>query len=109
MTSLEAMANKEGMQLTGIAPAGGTAATEATGAVVPAEGEQPATGLTEVTFDANLKGSYQGLQKFIADMENNRRPINVTKLSIVKEGEGAGSPSLNATISFTTYYSNQPS
>ena len=92
-----------------MAPTGGTAATEETGAIVPVEGEQSAISLTEVMFDANLKGSYQGLQKFVADMENNRRPINITSLSIVKEGAETGASTLNVTISFTTYYSNQSS
>lgn len=109
MTSLEAMASKEGMQLTGITPTVGTEVTEGTEEVALVEGEQASTSLTEAMFDANLKGSYQGLQKFMVDMENNRRPINVTKLSIVKEGAETGSLTLNIIISFTTYYSNQSS
>jgi Tfp pilus assembly protein PilO len=100
--SLEAMASKEGMQLTGIAPTSGTGAAEETSAS-PAEGQTSSLG--EVSFDITLKGSYQSLQKFVTDLENNRRPINVTKISIAKEAESGGASSLNVTISLTTYYS----
>lgn len=107
MTNLEAMASKEGMQLTGVAPAGGTAAAEETGGAASMEERQTASSLNEIMFGANLRGSYQSLQKFMVDIENNRRPINVSNLSIVKEGAEAGASTLNATISLITYYSNQ--
>ncbi|MCX6811548.1 MAG: type 4a pilus biogenesis protein PilO [Candidatus Berkelbacteria bacterium] len=107
MTSLEAMASKEGMQLTGITPTSGTGATEETGAVEETITEQvkQEISLGEVALDINLKGSYQGLQKFVADLENNRRPINVTKISVAKEGATGAASILNVTISLTTYYS----
>jgi len=104
MTSLEAIASKEGMQLTGITPTSG--AGSAGGEETVLAGRQRAMSLGEASFDATVKGPYQNLQKFVTDLENNRRPINVNKINIAKEAADAAASSLNVTISLTTYYSN---
>ncbi|MBU2595500.1 type 4a pilus biogenesis protein PilO [Patescibacteria group bacterium] len=96
ITTLEAIANRNGMQLTSVAPLE-TAASEGE--------ESGKLELGQGDFDIVVRGSFQGLQKFMTDLESNRRPTNVTALTIAKENSSDGGSILNTTISLTAYYS----
>lgn len=102
ITTLEAAATKDGMQMTSIVPE--QAGEEGTAATATSSGA--GFKVAETSYDLTVMGSYQGLVSFITDLESNRRPLNITQIAISAESTGTSSP-LNVVISLTAYYSTK--
>jgi Tfp pilus assembly protein PilO len=105
LVTIEAVANKNGISVSAVAPQSlssvetETAVTEESSTVSSEEGGYS---VQELSVDLTLKGSYENLKSFLSDLESNRRPINVTKISIA--GGGADPTSSVVNLSFITYY-----
>lgn len=97
--AIEAIASKDGLKFSGITP---TETGESSESASPSQG----ISLASADFDLNLSGSYEGLKNFLIDLENNRRPVNVSKVSITKDSSAEGVSTLNITLSISAFYTN---
>lgn len=104
--SLEAIANKNGMQLTGIAPVNMGIDLTAEEEIMIEEGMsgKGIRGIEEAQYDVTIRGSYQSLQNFMANLEASRRPIKVTRVTMTKESAGEEGSILNIILGITSYF-----
>lgn len=99
IVTLENVSNKNGMRLVSVTPE----LVDETGEEASNAVESEAYAVQESSYEVTIKGSYPNLQTFMADLESNRRPLNVKRVTISREG-GESSSSLNINLTLLAYY-----
>lgn len=104
LAMMESAAAKNGLIITGLTPLSSEDEDEfgETGeaTIMTSSG----LGVQEAIYEMGLIGSYGTLEKFLSQIENSRRAINVTGLTISSSITVATPDSLNITLEFKTYY-----